>query len=83
MISVASDVDGKMIERFHHLDTFFVSGENGWRKGISREEQESVLTVFLPQLGKLSFEIDDSAFILFGLNIVDIVKVEECNERFD
>lgn len=82
MISVAGRVDVKIIERFDHLQAFFISGENGWRKCVSREEQEGVLTVLLPHFSEPSFEIDNPAFVLFGLNVVNIVEVQERNERF-
>ena len=83
MISVAGRIDAEIIERFDHLEAFFISGENGWRKSVSREEQEGVLTVLLPHFGEPSFEIDNAAFVLFGLNIVNIIEVQERNERFE
>ncbi len=83
MISVAGRIDAEIIERFDHLEAFFVSGENRWRKCVSREEQEGVLTVLLPYFGEPSFEIDNPAFVLFGLNIINIVEVQERNERFE
>ncbi len=83
MVSVTGDIDAKMIERFYHLEALFVSGENGWRKGVPREKQETVLTVLLSKFGEPGFEIGDSTFVLFGLNIVDIVEVQECNDGFE
>ena len=81
MVAVAGQIDSKGVEGFYHILPVELVGDEGGGEGIAREEGKRMF-VFLFLSLEERLEIGGASFGLLGvgLDVVDIVEVEYCQD---
>ena len=76
VVAVAGHVDVESVHGVDHLPAVLDVGEGGRREAVARKEGEC-MRILLAQCLNLSLEVADAPRAVLGLDIVDIVEVED------
>ena len=78
MVTKTGQINAKRVERFYHIFALKLGGKQRRGEGVSTEECDFVWVVFfVPVKERLETGNTSLGLLLFGLYIVDVVKVED------